>query len=263
MIAPLRFIIRHSLAVWVAWALASPARAVDAPSTQATHRGAVVSLKGSKGSFDAYLVKPRGKGPYPAIVVIQEWWGLNDQIKGVADRLSAEGYVAIAPDLYHGKVTSDPEKAHELLRGLDSTEALSNLGAGIDYLKRLPEVGKGKLGSIGFCMGGGLSLQLNLSRSDLAGVVMFYGQPETDPAKLKNSAGALLGFFGEQDEGIPRERVETMAKALRDAGKEAEIHFYPGAGHAFFNETRPSYVPGAATDAWERTLAFFQAKLKR
>ncbi len=226
------------------------------------HPGKLVELKGPAGAFDGYLVMPEGKGPHPGVIVIQEWWGLNDQIKGVADRLAREGYAAIAPDLYHGKVATDPEKAHELMRGIEDEVALGDLGAALDYLRGLPGVGKGKVGSVGFCMGGGLSLQLALHRSDLAGAVMFYGHPETDPAVLKKVACPVLGLFGQEDEGIPREKVEAMAKGLQEVGKGAEVKIYPGAGHAFFNETRPSYRPEAASDAWKRTLAFLQARLK-
>lgn len=225
------------------------------------HRGTLVELK-SQRPMKGYLVKPEGKGPFPGIVVVQEWWGLNNQIKGVADRLAAEGYAAIVPDLYHGKIATDPEQAHVLMRGLDDKEALADLGAAVDYLKSLPEVGSSKIGSVGFCMGGGLSLQLDLNRPDMAGAVMFYGQPESDPARVKKAAGPVLGLFGEQDEGIPKEKVMAMEKALKDAGKGVEVKIYPGAGHAFFNETRPSYNAAAAADAWSRTLAFFKTNLK-
>jgi carboxymethylenebutenolidase len=242
----------------LAWSLISAAE----PGTRPSHSGTQVSLKGAQGSFNGYLVKPRGKGPFPGVVVIQEWWGVNDQIQGVADRLASEGYAAIVPDLYHGHVTADPEKAHELMRGIDERVALGDLGAAMDYLRSLPEVGEGKIGSVGFCMGGGLSLQLALHRSDLAGAVMFYGSPETDPAVLKNAACPVLGLFGEEDQGIPREKAEAMEKGLKEAGKGAEVKIYPKAGHAFFNETRPSYSPEAADDAWKRVLSFFQARLK-
>jgi carboxymethylenebutenolidase len=234
----------------------------ETPATPTSHPGTLVSLRSGKDSLGAYFIEPKGKGPFPGVVVIQEWWGLNDQIKGVADRLASEGFAAIVPDLYHGKVATDPEKAHELMRGLEETVALADLGAAMDHLRSLPEVGKGKIGSVGFCMGGGLSLRLALRRSDLAGAVMFYGSPETDPALLKSVACPVLGLFGEDDQGIPREKVEAMAKGLQEVGKGAEVKIYPKAGHAFFNETRPSYSPEAASDAWKRTLAFFQARLK-
>ena len=133
---PLARVASRACLVLLSWA---SLQAAPAPSTQASRRGAMISLKGSQGTLGAYLVKPSGKGPFPAVVVIQEWWGLNDQIKGVADRITAEGYVAVAPDLYHGKVATDPEKAHELMRGLDDKEAVADLGTAMDYLRSLPE----------------------------------------------------------------------------------------------------------------------------
>ena len=232
------------------------------PGSAAKPHGTVVNLKGNREPFTGYLIKPEGKGPFPAVVVIMEWWGLNDQIRGVADRLAREGYVALVPDLYHGHVTTDPEKAHELLRALDDQDAISELGSAMEYLRSLPEVGKSRIGSLGFCMGGGLSLRLALHRSDLSGAVMFYGQPETDPAELKGAACPVLGLFGEDDQGILHDRIMDMAKGLNRVGKGAEVQIYSAAGHAFFNETRPSYSKEAAEDAWKRTLAFFGKHLK-
>jgi carboxymethylenebutenolidase len=236
--------------------------AAESPATRPSHSGAMVSLKNGATAFEGYLVKPKGTGPFPGVVVVMEWWGLNDQIRGVADRLAGEGYVAIVPDLYHGKVATDPEKAHELMRGVEEPAALGDLDAGVDYLRSLPEVGKGKIGSVGFCMGGGYALRLALKREDLAAAVMFYGAPETDRAALARAACPVLGLFGEEDQGIPREKVEAMAKGLQEVGKGAEIKIYPHAGHAFFNETRPSYSPQAADDAWKKTTTFFRTHLK-
>ena len=246
---------------FLALLLASPAWC--ATSTQpASHPGKMVKLKGSREPFNGYLVEPKGKGPFPAVIVIMEWWGLNDQIKGVADRLAKAGYVALVPDLYYGQVTADPEKAHELMRGLDQKEAITDLGSAMDYLRSLPEVGKSKIGSLGFCMGGGLSLQLALSQPDLSGAVMFYGQPDTDPDDLDKAACPVLGLFGAEDQGIPAAKIQEMAKGLNEVGEGATVKIYPGAGHAFFNETRPSYNAQAAADAWEKTLTFFNATLK-
>jgi carboxymethylenebutenolidase len=249
------------LSAMVAFLLAS--QAWSATSTQpAAHPGKMVTLKGSREPFKGYLVEPKGKGPFPAVVVIMEWWGLNDQIKGVADRLAKAGYVALVPDLYYGQVTADPEKAHELMRGLDQQEALTDLGSAMNYLHSLPAVGKSKIASLGFCMGGGLSLQLALSRPDLSGAVMFYGQPDTDPMALEKAACPVLGLFGAEDQGIPEAKIQAMAKELNEVGEGADIKIYPGAGHAFFNETRPSYNAAAAADAWTLTLTFLQARLK-
>jgi len=235
-----------------AWCAAAP------PS----HAGQMVHLKGSRAPYDGYLAQPKGKGPFPAVIVVMEWWGLNDQIKGVADRLAEKGFVALVPDLYYGHATTDPEKAHELMRGLDEKTALKDLGAAMDYLRARPEVGTSKIGSLGFCMGGGLSLRLALTRPDLQGAVVFYGQTETDPAVLKTIACPVLGLYGAEDLGIAAEKAQEMGKQLNEVGKGADIKIYPGAGHAFFNETRTSYKPEAATDAWQKTLTFLNARLK-
>ena len=240
-----------------------PTPAWCSAATQPSHPGKIVTLKGSREPYTGYLAQPPGKGPFPGVVVVIEWWGLNDQIRGVADRLASAGYVALVPDLYYGRVTADPEKAHELMRGLDEKVALKDLGSAVDYLRSLPVVGSSKIGSIGFCMGGGISLRLAFQGANLAGAVMFYGQPETDPAVLKTASCPVLGLFGAEDQGIPADKVEAMAKGLKEVGKGAEVKTYPGAGHAFFNETRPSYNQAASEDAWKRTLAFFAANLKQ
>jgi carboxymethylenebutenolidase len=205
---------------------------------------------------------PPGKGPVPAIVVVHEWWGLNQQIRGIARRLSRQGYVAIVPDLYHGKVARDAEHAHELSRGLDSEAVITDLKSAIQWLRSQPRTAKTKVGVIGFCMGGGLSQALALSGADISAAVMFYGQPETDPAKLARLRVPLQGHFGADDEGIPSAKVKQLQSTLQKTGKTAEIYVYPGAGHAFMNEDRPSYHPDATRQAWARTLAFFQKHLK-
>jgi carboxymethylenebutenolidase len=246
----------------VAVCMLSSGFVIAAEGSKSSHPGVKVRLMGSQKPYDGYLARPSGAGPFPGIIVIMEWWGVNDQIMKVADRLAAEGYVALVPDLYHGRVATDPEKAHELMRGLDPAEALVDLGNAISYLRDIPIVGQARVGSVGFCMGGGLSLQLALHQKDLAGAVMFYGEPVTDKAVLKGVSGPVLGLFGQEDEGIPKEKVEAMANGLNEVGKGCQVKIYSGAGHAFFNETRPSFNAQAAADAWKRTLAFFKAHLK-
>src|SRR6266705_2875609 len=127
-----------------------PGSLAAGPADSSHLKGGRVNLKGRE-PFTGYLAKPEGKGPFPGVIVIQEWWGLNDQIKGVADRLASEGYVALAPDRYHGKLATDPEKAHEIMRGVEEKEALGDLSAALDSLRAQPEVGKRKVGAIGFC----------------------------------------------------------------------------------------------------------------
>lgn len=214
-------------------------------------------------SVEGYLARADGAGRFPAVVVIHEWWGLNDQIKSMADKLAAAGYVALAVDLYRGRVAAERDAAHELSRGLPEDRALRDLQAAVSYLRTRPEVRGDRIGSIGWCMGGGYSLALALNQPELAAAVTYYGRLVTEAESLKRLQGAVTGFFGEEDRGIPVASVrefEAQAKAL---GKSVTVHIYPGAGHAFANETRPSYRAEAARDAWEKTLAFFAATLKR
>jgi len=222
-----------------------------------------VRLGSGAAATDAYVVYPAGKGAGPAVVVIHEWWGLNGQIRDVARRLAAQGYVAIVPDLYHGKVASDPEQAHVLMRGLDDDRVFADLDAAIAWLRAEPRVGgKGRIGVIGFCMGGAYTLRQALRRSDLGAAVMFYGPPETDAAKLAKLAVPLQAHFGGADDGIPADRVEAFRSGVVKPGKAAEVFVYPSAGHAFMNESRPSFHAEAARSAWTRALAFLQKYLK-
>ena len=221
-----------------------------------------VQVGSGEQAAGAFVAWPAGAQAAPAIVVVHEWWGLNGQIRAVARRLSSQGYVAIVPDLYHGKVASDPMKAHELMRGLDETEALGTLEAALAWARSQPRSAKSRVGVIGFCMGGGLAQGLALQDPKVAAAVMFYGGPQTDPEKLASLVGALQAHFGVEDEGIPMKRVDEFRAAFQTAGRSAEIYTYPGAGHAFMHEGLPSYRPDAARQAWARTLAFFQKHLR-
>jgi carboxymethylenebutenolidase len=222
-----------------------------------------VHLGPAVGGTGAFVVSPAGKAAAPGIVVVHEWWGLNAQIRDVARRLAREGYVAIVPDLYHGQVTADPEQAHVLMRGLEETQASADLQAAVAWLRSEPRVGKRKIGVMGFCMGGAYAQGLALRSRELAAAVTFYGPPVTDPKALARLACPLQGHFGEADDGIPVAKVKALEAALKKGGKETEIYLYAGAGHAFMNDTRPSYHPDAARQAWARTLAFLQKHLKR
>lgn len=213
----------------------------------------------------AFVAWPSGRGepgPSPAIVVVQEWWGLNAQIRDVARRLAREGYVAIVPDLYHGQVAETPEAAHELSRALDQDAALADLAAATSWLRASPRVGRRRVGVLGFCLGGGIALQFGLKSQEPAAVVMFYGAPETDPARLASLRAPLLGHFGAEDRGIPTARVDAFRDALARAGRTAEVRTYAGAGHAFMHDGLPSYHADAARQAWARTLAFLQKTLR-
>jgi carboxymethylenebutenolidase len=221
-----------------------------------------VHLGPASGGADAFVAWPVGKAPFPAVIVVHEWWGLNGQIRDVAKQFARQGYVAVVPDLYHGKVATDPEQAHVLMRGLDDEKATADLARAASWLRTERRVGKSRIGVIGFCMGGSYALQLALESAEPAAVVMFYGNPVTDVAQLRRLRAPLQGHFGQTDDGIPASRVEAFRTALRRAGKSAEIELYPGAGHAFMHDGRPSFHADAARKAWARTLAFFQKHLK-
>ncbi|MBE7471678.1 MAG: dienelactone hydrolase family protein [Anaerolineales bacterium] len=244
------------------------APATTAATTEAAAAGtgangsmAMVEYKDSDGeTLMGYLARPQGDDPKPAIVVIQEWWGLNDHIKDVANRFANEGFVALAPDLYHGAVTTEPDEARKLVMELDMAEAVKEIQRGIDFLQEQSYVAGPKVGVIGFCMGGGLALQTALAEADLGAAVAFYGRP-LSPDQAGQVKAPVLGLYGATDQGIPVADVEAMGNALKEAGVESEIQVYEGAGHAFFNDTAPSYNAEAAKDAWPRTLEWFRKHL--
>jgi carboxymethylenebutenolidase len=207
-----------------------------------------------------YLARPADGDPQPAVVVIQEWWGLNEHIKDVTRRFAREGFVALAPDLYHGAVTSEPDEARKLVMELDMAEAVREIQAAIDYLQTLPSVAGSQAGIVGFCMGGGLALETAVAEADIGAAVAFYGRP-LSPERAAQIQAPVLGLYGADDGGIPVDDVRAMEEGLNNEGIENEIHIYEGAGHAFFNDTRESYNEEAATDAWERTLNWFRQRL--
>lgn len=223
--------------------------------------GTMVTFPSNGGETPGYLALP-STTPAPGIVVIQEWWGLEPHIRDVTDRFAAEGFVALAPDLYHGKVATEPDEARKLAMELEYDRAVAEIIAAARYLLNRAEVRGPKVGVVGFCMGGGLSL-LSACRSDLFGAaVVFYGRNPNPIEQVRSLTCPLLGLYGEADQGIPPTEVERLRQALQEAGKQFELHIYPNAPHAFFNDTRASYRPEAAIDAWRRTLAFFRQHLK-
>ncbi len=193
-----------------------------------------------------------GSAKAPAVLLFQEYWGVNDHIRDLGERLAREGYVVLAPDLYDGKVTTNADEAATLSKGIDWDAAMDHI-QGAAQLVRTHERGNGKLGSIGFCMGGGAALRTACAVEGVLGAVAFYGIPQK--ADWSRLSGAVLGHYAKQDEHVTPTRVEAMKSDL--AGKAVEIHMYD-AKHAFFNDTRPAvYDSQAAKLAWERTLAFF------
>ncbi len=221
-----------------------------------------VTLEVDGEKVQAYLAEPAGVAFHPGVVVIHEWWGLNSQIKGVADRLAGLGYVAIAPDLYRGKVASEPDLAHELMRGLNEDRAVGIISRAASYLRTLGKTSGRPVGLIGFCMGGRLSLATALKKGGVQAAVMYYGSVETTKEAVRPLNAPLLGLFAGEDRGIPVDDVKKFEVALKEAGKTAKIVVYPGVGHAFFNEERPSYDKEASLDAWALTKEFFDEHLK-
>ena len=240
---------------------------VASPAAQQDPAGRVVSNTVTYGhldgeNIDGYFARPEGAGPFPGVIVIQEWWGLNDNIRSMADRLAGEGYMALAVDLYEGEVATDREGAMKLATAArDQPERLEdNLRQAAKYLKGF---GATSIGSIGWCFGGGWSLRTGLLLGDdLDAAVIYYGRVITDPAELAPLTAPVLGLFGELDGGIPVESVREFESAMKEAGKSASIHIYPGANHAFANPSGQRYDDEAATDAWAKTLAFFGEHLK-
>jgi len=222
-----------------------------------------VKLKSGKEEITAFVAIPEGKGPFPGVVVIQEWWGLNDWIKDQAKHLAKQGYVAVAPDLYRGNVATDRTKAQELMKGMPQDRALRDLKAAADFLAGHQNVDKGKLGVIGWCMGGGLALQASLRDDRLVACVMCYGRVVTDEKALKPLRAEVLGIFGTKDKGIPIDTVRKFADALKKADKKGEIKEYD-ADHAFMREARDNkaYDEKSARAASEEIDKFLARKLK-
>lgn len=228
-------------------------KAMHAPPTAgpAQVNGTPFELAGTK----AYLSLPKGTGPFPAIVVIHEWWGLNANIEHWADRLASAGWAAIAVDLYGGTVATTPDAAMAAMKSVDEKAAKATLTAALTFAATDPRIKATKRAVIGWCFGGGWSLETALDHPELDGVIMYYGELQTDPAKLAAIHGKLLGVFGDQDKGIPPADVQKFDAALTAAHVEHEIHHYD-APHAFANPSNPKYDEKSAADAWSHVLAF-------
>jgi carboxymethylenebutenolidase len=241
---------------------AATAAATTPPAQEVTGADVVYAQVGGK-PVHGYLARPKSaKGPLPGLIVIQEWWGLNDNIRNMAKRLAGEGYTALAVDLYGGRTADTPEKAQELMGAVlkDTAPAEDNLKQAYAFLESHEKAPK--IGVIGWCFGGGWSLQTALLFPDkIDAAVIYYGHLVTDKAKLAPLKMPILGFFGGQDKSIPVASVQEFEKALKDLGKNVEIHIYDDAGHAFANPSGGSYNAKAAADSWQRTTAFLKKNL--
>jgi carboxymethylenebutenolidase len=218
-----------------------------------------VEFPANGGTVPGYLAKPEGNGPFPGVVVIQEWWGLDDHIKDVARRYAEEGFVAVAPDLYHGKVATEPNDAQKLAMEMDQDRAGVEIAGAVKYLLGRPDVGK--VGVTGFCMGGRLSFLAAYRTPEASAIVPFYGASPEPWSQMANITAPVLAFYAEDDPNITP-KVPQVAAAMADAGKDFEYTIYPGTHHAFFNDDRPhTYSAEASADTWKRALAFFRDKL--
>jgi carboxymethylenebutenolidase len=225
--------------------------------------GELIEFASNGNTASGYLAVPDG-APGPGVVVIQEWWGLVPHITEVADRFASEGFVALAPDLYGGKKTTEPDEAGKEMMALEIPRATKDMSGAVDELLRRSS--GDHVGVVGFCMGGGLALVLATARPDaVAACVPFYGLipwPEAAPDYSKMSA-SVLGHYAAKDEYFTPEAVRALETQLKELGKDVELFVYEGADHAFFNDTRPEvYDPEAAATAWRRTIDFLNLKLR-
>lgn len=226
--------------------------------------GKQVSYRSGDETVNAMLYMPSGKGPFPALVVVHEYWGLNDWVKEQASKLADQGYMTLAVDLYRGKVAGDQGEAHELMRGVPEDRAKRDLAAAFDYVKSRKDVDAKHIGVIGWCMGGGYALDTALLEPTLAAAVINYGHLATEPAELKKINAPILGIFGGQDRGIPVEDVHKFERQMKKYGKKIEVVVYPDAGHAFENpNNKEGYRQEDAANAWETTVKFLDAHLKK
>jgi len=222
-----------------------------------------VTFKSGSDTVNAIAYTPEGKGPFPAIVVIHEWWGLNDWVKEQASKLADQGYLALAVDFYRGKVATTRDEAHELSRA-PSDRVKRDAQAAFAYLQSRADVKKDKIGAIGWCWGGGYSLQLAIEEPTLAADVINYGDVSASPDELKKINAPILGLFGAHDQGITPDDVKKFGEELDKLGKKGDITVYPDAGHGFQNPVNGAgYKPEDTADAWSKILMFFAQHLHK
>jgi carboxymethylenebutenolidase len=224
--------------------------------------GQMVEFRSNGSTAQGYLA-PSASGSGPAVIVIQEWWGLVDHIKAVADRFGAAGFTALAPDLYHGDSTSNPDDAGRLMMALNIDRAVRDLSGAIDYLAAHDAVSSQQVGCVGFCMGGQLALAAACAHPKVGAAIDFYGVHPNVTLDFSRLQAPVLGLFAGKDGFVSPEVVQKLENDIRSAGKRIEVHSYADADHAFFNDTRPdAYDESAARDAWQRTTGFFHEHLR-
>ena len=224
--------------------------------------GRMVEFASNGAAGSGYLAVPADGGG-PGVIVLQEWWGLVDHIKDVADRFAAEGFVALAPDLYRGESTTSPDDAGKLMMALDIERVEKDLRGAVRYLQGRAEVTTARVGTVGFCMGGQLSLYAACENPAVGACVVFYGiHPNVKP-NLAALEAPVLGFFAERDAFVPPAAARQLERDLAAAGKSADITVFEGVDHAFFNDTRPDvYDAARAAECWSRMLAFYREHVR-
>ena len=224
-----------------------------------------INYPGKAGNLRAYIAQPSEGGPRPVVLAVQEWWGLNDNIKDIARRFAREGYFAVAPDLYSrqgNQVAKDPNTASQLMNGLKKEDGIDDLNSTIQWIRAQKETHSAKIGITGYCMGGSYAMLLPCESKETSAAAPFYGEIPSDD-KIQALSCSIFYAYGENDGWIQRKDVDRLAEDLRKFGKKGEVKIYPGCQHGFFNDTRKDvYAPDAAKDAWNRTLALFAENLK-
>lgn len=206
-----------------------------------------------------YYAYPAEEGQYPGVVMIHEWWGLNDNIKDMAKQLASEGYNVLAVDLYNGEVAQTPDQARALTGGINQAEAVQNMQAAVDFLQAQ---NSSKIASLGWCFGGRQSVELATSGEQLDATIVYYGGGmATSTEQLAPINWPVLGVFGDQDQSIPVAMVNDFEQSLNTLNIENEIYMYEGVGHAFANPSGGNYAPEPTMDAWEKTLSFLEKHL--
>ncbi|MDX1440942.1 MAG: dienelactone hydrolase family protein [Nitrosopumilaceae archaeon] len=206
-----------------------------------------------------FLSQPKGEGKYPAVIMIHEWWGLNENIKEMAEKLASHGYVVLAVDLYEGKVGTTAEEARQLRSSFEQSQWTENMNSAVSFLEE--QYSPSSFGSIGWCFGGGQSLNLALNNDSMDATVIYYGSLVTEVTQLSSIDWPILGIFAELDTGIPPETVNQFQTSLNEVGVKNEIHIYPGVNHAFANPSGDRYAPDESKDAWNKTVKFLKENL--
>ncbi len=220
-----------------------------------------IQFNSKTGTCEGELAEPSGSGKVGSVVIIQEWHGINAEMRAKVERFASEGYLALAPDLYHGKVATNDDEAGKLMNALDFGRAVGEIGAAAQWLKEQPR-SNGKVAVLGFCLGGALSFATAANVPGLAAVVPFYGVPDLSKLDLSKVTAPIQAHFAEKDDWASPDKARQIQKDLQAKGKTMDLYVYEGAGHAFMRATDPAkYHEAAATKAWERTLAFLKQHL--